>query len=465
MYKPLAEKRWVDGKAWPRDFVQTLGFPIVFSGIRIPNQTKTTAVMDVEPRKSVPPLVDFQKHLKNEMLKVLHLEGDQTRCIVTLPTGGGKTRVAVESFIEWMHVRFSEQKYMIWIAQSSELCEQAIQCISDMWQDKEYPESLRIYRYFSGKEVELGDLTGGAVVANIQQIIARLKKGDPVLKEILQNCGAMIIDEAHHAAAPSYKQLISYAKELCGDELFPVCGLTATPGRSQGQTENLVGEFEAYLIKPELPDYPEYAENPIRYFRDEGYLATPIHIIHESGQDYEVRDEDLDEGKDLNRHFLKKLADDPRRNQEIINRLLTIPEGKPTLVYACTVEHAEFLSAVMNSLGRKSASISADTSKGLRQIYIDSFKRGEIDFLFNYGVLTTGFDAPNTDHIVITRPTTSEILYEQIIGRGLRGERFGGTETCTVIDFSDNIKRLGKPLAYTRFESFWGGRRSVEGGF
>ena len=88
-------------------------------------------------------------------------------------------------------------------------------------------------------------------------------------------------------------------------------------------------------------------------------------------------------------------------------------------------------------------------------ILIKQFTDGEIDFLFNYGVLTTGFDAPKTRNIVICRPINSTILYEQIIGRGIRGSRFGGTEECDVIDFSDNIHNLGKQQAYMRFKEFW----------
>ena len=86
---------------------------------------------------------------------------------------------------------------------------------------------------------------------------------------------------------------------------------------------------------------------------------------------------------------------------------------------------------------------------------IELFKQKKIEFLFNFGVLTTGFDAPKTDCIVIVRPTTSEVLYEQIIGRGLRGPEFGGTEECDIIDFADNIFRLGSQMAYTRFAEFW----------
>lgn len=454
MIRPLVQKMWKVGGTWPRDFVRTLGFPFIFSGISIPKSNSTEAVLDIEPRKVVPPLADFQLKLKERMLEVLNLEGKKTRCVVTLPTGGGKTRIAVESFIEWMQVRFAEGKFLLWIAQSEELCEQAISCITDMWQDKEFPESLRVYRYFAGKTIGEDQLIGGAVVASIQQLYYRIQNNDHALLEILKNCGAMIIDEAHHAAAPIYRALISKAKEICGPDLFPICGLTATPGRSNDETTNLVDQFQAYLIKPELP--AGYDENPLLYFREKGYLAKPIHKIYQSGREYEVNEDELEivDG-DFQQDFLEVLANDEQRNYQIVERLLEIPKGKQTLVYACTVGHSEFLSSVLNAIGRKAASISANTPKASRRMFIDAFKKGEIEFLFNYGVLTTGFDAPKTEFIVVCRPTTSVVLYEQIVGRGLRGPRFGGTEECTIIDFADNLHRLGKPLAYHRFQEFW----------
>lgn len=454
MIKPLVQKKWKMGGTWPRDFVRTLGFPIIFSGISIPKSNSTEAVVDIEPRKIVPPLADFQLKLKEKMLAVLNLKGEKTRCVVTLPTGGGKTRIAVESFIEWMQVRFAEGKFLLWIAQSEELCEQAISCITDMWQEKEFPESLRVYRYFAGKTISEDQLIGGAVVASIQQLYSRVQNSDPALMEVLKNCGAMIIDEAHHAAAPIYRTLLTKAKEICGPDLFPICGLTATPGRSNNETTHLVDQFQAYLIKPELP--LDYEENPLQYFRERGYLARPIHKIYQSGREYEVDENELDMADgDFQTEFLEILANDEQRNYQIVERLLEIPKGKQTLVYACTVDHSEFLASILNAAGRKAASISANTPKSSRRMYIDAFKKGEIEFLLNYGVLTTGFDAPKTEFIVVCRPTTSVVLYEQIVGRGLRGPRFGGTEECTIIDFADNLQRLGKPLAYHRFQEFW----------
>lgn len=456
MVTPLAKKRWTIGSRWPRDFMKTLGFPAVFAGVSLPNTASSSAVVDIEPRKKVPPLVDFQRKLKEQMFNVLALEGEYTRCIVTLPTGGGKTRVAVESFIEWMHSRFNRGKYFIWIAQSEELCEQAITCITDMWQEKDYPESLRVYRYFAGNEIAEEQLMGGAVVASIQQLNSRLKNDDPVLTEIIRDCGAMIIDEAHHAAAKTYHELLTKAEDICGPKLFPICGLTATPGRSDGETGKLVNRFEAHLLQPELTEDPAYEQDPLQYFREQGYLAKPKHIIYDSGREYAVNEQDVEVTEAvINAELLDELANDEWRNVQMMKRLQEIPARSQTLVYACTVNHAEYLATVMNALGRKAAAISAETPKATRRIYIDAFKNGEVEFLFNYGVLTTGFDAPKTEYIVICRPTTSVVLYEQIVGRGLRGPRFGGTEYCTIIDFADNLHRLGKPLAYARFQHFW----------
>jgi superfamily II DNA or RNA helicase len=110
---------------------------------------------------------------------------------------------------------------------------------------------------------------------------------------------------------------------------------------------------------------------------------------------------------------------------------------------------------MMIFLGRSSVVISSDTRAPLRRKYIEQFKAGEIEFIFNYGVLTTGFDAPKTENIVICRPTFSDVLYEQIVGRGLRGPKFGGTATCTIIDFCDNYFRFGDQQAYKRFENSW----------
>lgn len=402
------------------------------------------------------------------MLAVLNQEGNKTRCMVTLPTGGGKTRVAVESFIDWMEPRFSEGRYMLWVAQSEELCEQAITCIRQMWSARPFVESLRVYRFFGAHDVVPDTLRGGAVVASIQQLHSRIKSGDQVVREIIRNTGAMIIDEAHRAATEMYDRLFEVASELCGLDLFPICGLTATPGRAGGdwdqRTVDLARRFQVHLIQPHLG--AEYDSDPLCYFRERGYLARARHIVCESGQEYELTDRELEQQEwegDLPERFRNRLAADSARNERILRRLLRLPHGSSVLVYCCTVEHAYFLSALLSRLGRHAGAISSDTPITIRRGLIQEFKEKGLDFLCNYSVLTTGFDAPKTSHVVLCRPTTSPVLYEQIVGRGLRGPVFGGTEECEIIDFADTILRLGPPLAYARFNFLWSSNVTEDG--
>ncbi|WP_294378266.1 DEAD/DEAH box helicase [uncultured Clostridium sp.] len=462
MRKPLSKKNWVSGQLWANDFIKEAGFPIILAGIATKKENTKQSIETIEPRRKVPDLVEYQIKIKEKLLSILRLQEDKTRCMISLPTGGGKTRVAVEGFLDWMQQRFEEEKYMVWIAQSEELCEQCISCIEQMWSSREFILPLTIYRYFSKYEMDAEDLHGGVVVASINKIYNRIKNDDSAIKKILSNTGAIIIDEAHRASSHMYDVLFKKAEELTNNKLFPVCGLSATPGRNTIISDDVVGKlvdrFQENLITPEFEDDEKYSSNPLEYFKEHKYLSKVNHIVYKSNIEYTLTDEeikDLEENGEYSQSHLKKLASDNNRNALIIKRLLKIEKNSPTLVYACTVEHAKFLSTMLNIIGRKSACIDSDTNKTERRIIIKQFTEGTIDFLFNYGVLTTGFDAPKTENIVICRPINSNILYEQIVGRGIRGTRFGGTEECNIIDFSDNIHNLGVQQAYMRFKDYW----------
>jgi superfamily II DNA or RNA helicase len=291
---------------------------------------------------------------------------------------------------------------------------------------------------------------------------SRIKSNDEALNTVIANTGAMIIDEAHRAVSAMYDSLLGKAIELNREDLFPICGLSATPGRTglnkHDEISKLVERFQMNLVEPDLGE--EYKNDPLRYFREKWYLAYAKHITYRSGKEYTLTDQEIsqisvDFDEYLGPTFLKRLSKDNDRNLFIVKKLLNIPKGKPTLVYSCTVEQAHFLSVILTAKGRPAGAISSDTPLTIRRGLIRDFKNGRIDYLCNYGVLTTGFDAPKTEYIVICRPMTSVILYEQIIGRGVRGPKFGGTEECCIIDFADNIHRLGPSLAYARFSDYW----------
>ena len=456
----LAEQKWSNGKCWANTFIKESGFNAAFAGVKKDKSMQLFAYEDIDPFIKAPDLKDFQIYIKNQIIQNLNKLGDNAKCMISLPTGGGKTRTAVEAYTEWLRPRFSEGKYLIWIAQSEELCEQAIASIKQIWSSKEFSESLRVYRLFGQYNVDSDDMIGGVIVASINKLYNFVRSNnEDVISEIFGNCGSMIIDEAHRSTTMMYDTIFTKAKEIRGENIFPICGLTATPGRSDNSYQ-LSTLFRLNLITPILGE--QYTSSPLRFFREKGYLATPHHHIIRTHIQIDIKElsgtPDLGDIEDIfKKKYNKELANNIERNKLIVNTLLRIPKGEQTLIYACTVDHAKRLASIMSFLGRNAVAISADTPNHLRYLYIDKFKKGEIDFIFNHSVLTTGFDAPRTQHIFLCRPIFSDVLYEQIVGRGLRGPEFGGTPICDIYDFSDTILRFGDQQSYYRYKSFWEG--------
>lgn len=464
MRRPLAEKRWVSGKSYARAYIEAVGFPEIFAGIGGDEKTKKQVYEDIMPKMPERKLKEYQLEMKEKMLKILNGEGENRNCMLSLPTGGGKTRIAVEAFLEWMQRKFDENKYLIWIAQSEELCEQCISCIEEVWGKKEFVLSLRVYRYFAGYNPKEEDLQGGVIVCSIQKIHSQLKTEEKTkIQEILSHTGAVIIDEAHRASTMMYDEFLDMLQDVNERKHVAICGLSATPGRTKVEEEGkkLVERFETNLITPEFKDEDSiYKEHPLQYFKDKGYLSRTRHVLIKGEivyhlSDVELREIKADDCVEYTKEFLKHIAKDEENNRRILHELTKIPEGKAVLVYTCTVEQAKHFALYMTHRGYRAAAIASDTPVNVRRRQIAEFKKGSVQFLFNYGVLTTGFDAPKVEYIVLARPVRSEILYEQIIGRGIRGAEFGGTELCTIIDFYDNSIIQGEPLSFERFRNYW----------
>ena len=125
------------------------------------------------------------------------------------------------------------------------------------------------------------------------------------------------------------------------------------------------------------------------------------------------------------------------------------------IVFAASVEHAQALAALLRMEGVAAFPISGTTDPGTRRLYIERFREGRIQVLANYQVLTQGFDAPAVRAIYVARPTFSPALYQQMIGRGLRGPRNGGKEECLIVNIADNFTRYGTQLAFRDFEYLW----------
>ena len=114
------------------------------------------------------------------------------------------------------------------------------------------------------------------------------------------------------------------------------------------------------------------------------------------------------------------------------------------------------LSELLDTFKIENASIDEETNEYDRRKFISDYKEKKILVLINYAVLTTGFDAPNTEVIMITRPTKSMTLYNQMLGRGIRGIKVGGNEECTLVDIKDNL--IGLPdeqVGFNVYNDLW----------
>lgn len=466
----VAERNWHPGKRWPRHFVSVLGLPPVLAGP--PGLPAAPDVEDVEPHVPLPPLEDFQEDLRSQVVHLLASPSGSNRAILTLPTGAGKTRTTVEALVDWW-LAAGDGDFVLWIAQSDELCEQAVQAFREVWidrGDRGVRESLRLYRLWGQSNRIPEEGVAGVIVSTIDKLRSILDCSGPRSADLLQlapGLGVVVIDEAHRAEATSYRRVLQQLgiefSSAAGSRV-PVLGLTATPLRSQHEeTVRLARRFYSRLLRP--TSLPEDAIDTLSFLRERRVLSRPEHrVLPHVGREIkltEAQERYLEEWKDFPPDVLVRLGQEKDRNRQILDAVMGLDATWPVLFFGCSVQHAEAMAVLLRRRGREASAITAGTRVATRRHLVDLFRRGQLQVLCNYGVLTTGFDAPRVRAIVVSRPTTSRVLYDQMIGRGMRGTKFGGTENCLVIDVEDNLIHLdGRRLsiASQQYDEYWCGQ-------
>jgi DNA repair protein RadD len=459
----IAHRKWQPGKSWAKHFTKILGFPLSFAGIAGP-PTEPDSI-EIRPFRQLPPLEDFQSELLEPIRGVLSAGRGCNRAIMTLPTGAGKTRTTVETILAW-YTKKEDPGTVLWIAQSEELCEQAVQAFREVWIDLGHrtppvSNSLHLSRMWGANNRIPAQ--ANVVVASIQmlQSIVSDLGGDrrTELEGLATDLCLVVVDEAHRIPAPSYSEVLNFLGiDLSrGKESdIPLLGLTATPFRGEdGETRGLADRFDGNLIMP-----MSLGGDPVAELRARGVLSRPKHkFISSSGGPINLDDNPkykdyFDRFGDLHPDLLAALGEKSDRNKQILDALCALPGDLSVLFFGCSVEHATAMAIMLRRKGRTAATITGGTRASTRRALIEEFRDGKISTLCNYGVLTTGFDAPKVGAVVISRPTASAVLYEQMIGRGMRGPKFGGTEECLVIDVEDNIHFRGQ-MAFRRFAEYW----------
>jgi len=410
------------------------------------------SIEDVISRK-IPPLFDYQEAVSS---KLVHFFSDDRKTImIQMPTGSGKTRTAMHAIIKHLG-SIDHNSSLLWLAHTEELCEQAIESFKDSWEA--YSTGLkRLYRMFGNRKFIKSDIVNNSVIfASLQKVHNLLKNNSELLYHIRKNLNILVFDEAHKATARTYLEIINFFKN--DSFKINIVGLSATPGRNaKTMTENkeLSDVFDNQLIKPKFAD-----EDNITALRKLGVLAKIKREEITGISDFEVETNDrsyMNTFYDIPIKALRSLGENKRRNDLIINKIIELSNSQINiLIFACSVQHSKLLSAILNYKGISAESITSDMSSISRYKAIDRFKKNKSKVLINYGILSTGFDAPNIGAVIITRPTSSMVLYSQMIGRGLRGPKVGGREECLLIDVKDNFIGYGdQQIMYDFFDGYW----------
>jgi len=457
----IASRRWHPGKHWARHFASTFGFPKVYAGVV--GTPGGPPYEDVEPHIPLPALHDYQRELVSKLHQVLSAAEGNNRTLLSLPTGAGKTRTVVEALLSWWGSQDDSKSFILWIAQSDELCEQAVQAFREVWVDcggKGERKILRIHRFWGDSNALLEAYGDGVVVASIQKLFELISSdpGSEVLSQFADDTCAIVVDEAHHSVASSYTAVMETFGITFGrapETPIPLIGLSATPYRGINIEENrrLARRFFSQLLIPET-----LGDDPIGVLRERRILSLVDHRVLETGRHFEMTEAEEQRYQRVGQipeSFLRKVGEDPQRNALLLQIIRDLPPDWPILFFGCSVEQASAMAVLLRRTRHTAAVITGETRRATRRHLIDEFRTGRIQVLCNYGVLTTGFDAPKVRAVVIARPTTSVVLYEQMIGRGMRGPLNGGTDTCTVIDLADNISRFKGQMAYTRMIDVW----------
>jgi superfamily II DNA or RNA helicase len=211
-----------------------------------------------------------------------------------------------------------------------------------------------------------------------------------------------VIDEAHHAAAPTYRAILDKILLKRPDAL--VIGFTATPHRGDGQKLSEIFPDIVYQMDA-------------RAAIEAGYLV-PV-------RSYAVSTEiDLDAVASRAGDFvlgqLAEAVDTEERNQAVLEAYQTLVPDKKTLVFTASVEHAKNVATLFKEAGIRAAFASGDTPQAEREKIVAGFRGHKVDVLVNCGLYLEGFDVPSVEVIINARPTKSTTLYTQVTGRGLR---------------------------------------------
>lgn len=404
------------------------------------------------------PLYPFQRQVLHDLLEAVSGSGlGDRRAVVHLPTGAGKTRIASHAAASLLNDRHAEGRVFVWLAASEELCEQAAQSLIDAWCSLGN-RTATVYRYWGDAGVDFEMLEEGFLVAGLQKLWSaansRLRAGElGFLTRLGRKTAGVVFDEAHQAIAPTYRFV---ADQLTVDNP-PLIGLTATPGRTwrlDGNDYDLADMFGEHKVTID----PCGHDNPVAFLITRGYLAAPEFVRVDVDLGTDVREPGG--AGDYREADLRAIGSDPAWHAQVVELAMgALSRHDRVMVFCPSVLSALEAAREVESNGCRASAIVAGTSAEERAEAITAFRADDLlpMALFNYGVLTAGFDAPRTRCVIVARPTTSLVLYSQMVGRAMRGPKSRGNRHCEILTVADTrLKGFGSVAeAFSNWEEIW----------
>lgn len=402
---------------------------------------------EVSPEYSLYP---HQRQVLRDILRALSSPG--RRAIAHLPTGAGKTRIGSHTSCRLLNEADADDALVVWLAATEELCEQAADELSDAWTHLGLRE-VHVHRYWGNRSLDLRALSSGFLVTGLAKLRAASDSDHTLLAHLADQAAAVIFDEAHQAVAQTYAFV---TEQLCSTRP-PLLGLTATPGRTATLSESDY-QLARMFNETKVSIDPGGHDSPVTYLIQNLYLADPRFVPISFDSDTAVPEPEP--GTDYTKDDLDGLGRNDERTSKIVELAKTAAaRHSRTIVFCPSVESAIECNRLLRREGVLSNVVTADTPRDDRRALVSAFKDDSREHMvmFNYGVLTAGFDAPRTRCVIIARPTTSLVLYSQMAGRAMRGPRAGGNRTAEIMTVADtNLPGFGSVTdAFTNWEELW----------
>ena len=361
-------------------------------------------------------LFDYQEDMKERIEKALRLHRS---VMAQMPTGTGKTYLltaVIDSFVS------NNPMENVWIvAHRRELVSQI-------------DETVRKFHSFSASNTS--SLLSSVKAMSIQWLMRHYD-------EIEEEPGMIVIDEAHHALAKTYKEMW---------ERFPKAkflGLTATPCRLNGK-----GFTDLFDVLVQSWDVPEFiskgrlATYDFVSIKSDGVTQRLIDSLQKRGADGDYQNKEMD-----------MLLNKKPSIERLYRSLEEFGKDRKGIVYAINISHAQKITKLYQENGVKAIAIDSKTPATERQQDIEAFKKGDIQVLVNVDIFSEGFDCPDVEFVQLARPTLSLAKYLQMVGRGLRVAK--GKKNCLIIDNVGLYRVFGLPSQVWNWNAMFEGKLKV----